>query len=65
MIAAQAVEYDVQSIVQGLRAFGWKYNLATMQAARADMLMKSTLEEMKFMEGDDIDGEHGEMPKLG
>ena len=45
-------------IVSALKNFGKQYNIASMQAMRADRYRKSTKEEVAFMEGDDLDDEH-------
>jgi hypothetical protein len=57
------MQREIQSVVQGLRAFGWGSNIANMQAARAESLNRTSAEEMKWMEADEMFEEYGMMPK--
>ncbi len=52
---AAGVEADVDLIVHALKHFGSQYNIASMQALRADRYRKSTKEDVAFMEGDNLD----------
>lgn len=47
------IESDVEVIISALKSFGQRYNIAGMQALRAERYRKSTLDEMKFMERDE------------
>lgn len=51
---AALIEGDVEVIIQALKSFGQRYNVAGMQALRAERYRKSTVDEMRFMERDDI-----------
>jgi hypothetical protein len=44
--------------------FGKRYNIASMQALRAERYRRSTLDDMSFMEGDELDDEHVEVDRL-
>lgn len=48
------VETDVEVIISALKTFGQRHNIAGMQALRAERYRKSTLDEMRFMERDDV-----------
>jgi hypothetical protein len=54
---AAEIELDVEVIIQALKLFGQRYNIAGVQALRAERYRKSTVEEMKFMEQEEgLDG---------
>lgn len=56
-IGAAEIELDVEVIIQALKLFGQRYNIAGVQALRAERYRKSTVEEMKFMEQEEgLDG---------
>ena len=44
-------------IISALKSFGQRYNIAGMQAQRAERYQKSTLDEMRFMERDEVHDE--------
>lgn len=50
---AALIEGDVEVIITALKAFGQRYNIAGMQAMRAERYRKSTLDEMKVLERED------------
>ena len=54
-VGAAALEQDVETVINALRVFGLRYNIASMQAMRADRFRKGTLDEYAFMEGDAFD----------
>jgi hypothetical protein len=54
----------VETVVQALRLFGRRYNIAWMQAMRAERYRRSTLDDMSFMEGDKLDDEHVQVERL-
>ena len=53
--AAKPYEEDIEVVVSALKVFGLRYNIASMQAMRADRYRKSSAAEMAFMEGDTLE----------
>lgn len=64
--AASVIESESETVIRGLQQFGSRYNLASMQAMRADRFRKATPQETAFMEGsDDEDSPSGSGPGGG
>lgn len=47
----------MEVIISALKSFGQRYNIAGMQAQRAERYRKSTLDEMRFMEREEVHDE--------
>lgn len=56
---AAEIEADVEIVIQALKMFGNRHSIAGMQALRAEKWRQSTADEMKSMEGDDVEESHG------
>lgn len=53
--AARPIEGEVDLVVQALKKVGLRYNVASMQALRADRYRKSTTHETDFLRKDEFD----------
>ncbi|ORY34613.1 hypothetical protein BCR39DRAFT_513615 [Naematelia encephala] len=55
--ATEPLENDIDAVVSALKIFGQRYNIAQMQAVRADRYRKSNVEDLMAMEkeGDEAD----------
>lgn len=53
---AAAMEADVDAVIQALRLFGNCHSIAGMQALRAEQYRKSSANDLKFMQEDDLEG---------
>jgi hypothetical protein len=47
---AAEIELDVEVIIQALKTFGQRYNIAGVQALRAERYRQSTVDEVRDME---------------
>ena len=54
-LGAAEIELDVEVIIQALKTFGQRYNIAGAQALRAERYRKSTVDEVRFMEREDVE----------
>ncbi|EIW71404.1 hypothetical protein TREMEDRAFT_60335 [Tremella mesenterica DSM 1558] len=61
--AAAPIDADIECIISALKLFGQAHHLASTQAFRMDIYRQSTMEDMSFMQGDNIDDVHVQLSR--
>lgn len=56
--AAADVEADFSVVVEALKVYGKRHDIANIQVKRAEMMRQATLDDMEFMKGDGYDDDH-------
>ncbi|CAK9783250.1 hypothetical protein CC85DRAFT_281995 [Cutaneotrichosporon oleaginosum] len=57
-VGAAEIEADFNIVVEALKVYGKRHDIAKIQVSRAESMREATLDDMEFMKGDGYDNDH-------